>query len=159
MARNTYLQIYSNCSNPKNSLISSDLCFGIDLQLVASLFQIEIAIHRALLNEQRCNMKMKTFESEVKYYLSPSKKSLDSMRYFDVNNSSPHIAVVYFNKEYISELNSRTEGTLVDPSNFQFIPDDQKLRAIISHYDLSEQELAIGSLEDAVLMKIVAKHL
>jgi len=123
--------------------------------LIIDQFQLVAAAYKALQNQRHEKMITKTMSSEILYCLSPEKSITGAFRTFGVSDTDTDLIIAR-----ICDTNDALE--MCDKVCGEHVPLDRlgefaQPARIQKLYKVSEAELTVGSLVDAVVMRIAAK--
>eukprot|EP01041_Mallomonas_annulata_P009674 gene9674-20117_t len=134
---------------------------SIDVSYIASYFHIQVAVHKAQLNEAKGALKTKSLMTEILYQLSPSTKFNDSIARYTPTDTSTHIAIVITNPsiDNLDRIRSAIIGTEISMGELETMLDDEKRQRISKYFKFTAQELSICSLDSAICTKISTKDI
>lgn len=153
------VMLFSGVEDPLDIIIPPDEGAVIDLIHVVSLFQVEVAIRKALLNMKNNCMKSKNIQSEICYYLTPLKNINDSVRKLSPSAKTTAIAVILVkpSSDTMARLN-QIRGIQEDACLFERLMTPEKASGLVEFFKVTAEEVEISGLEDAILMKIAVKE-
>jgi hypothetical protein len=138
----------------------------IDLAYVVSHLHLESALHKVLYNKNsRKKMSTDSIGANICYALSSSKKMSETQKKYMVSSMSTNVAYILVDptdeylqslKVSISDKNLAVEVT--DTAFVESLMTPEKATELIAAFKISPHELKVGSLEDAILMKIAVKE-
>ncbi|OQR90010.1 RNA polymerase II-associated protein [Thraustotheca clavata] len=163
--RTLHVSLFQNVKNAPDllkRLLAQEIDFAlINADKVGSLFPLHVAASRTLLCSQTNSLTTNTLHSELVFNLSGSRNVTDSLRRFGIAQDTTSLLVCAFdaNAAKIAEMQSLVDGTLVDlniiESKDHLSP--EKLQQLKKHYKISDIELSITSLSDAIVSRIATK--
>mmetsp|Transcript_8912 Transcript_8912/g.14812 ORF Transcript_8912/g.14812 Transcript_8912/m.14812 type:complete len:198 (-) Transcript_8912:144-737(-) len=154
---------------------------AVDLRYVCSIFHIQCAVSKALLNQQQNAMKTKSLSSEILYLMSPTTKITESLRMYGMKADSRSIAFVCIDggdscKELLSAVQGNYAHTVTPVMDINDTPSSSKhdiadgkdieallrltperIADIIKLFRITQFELDVSSLEDAVVTRLATK--
>ena len=147
----------------------------VDLSLVVSVFHLQLATYKALLNESQGRMKTKSIQSEVLYQLSSSTKITDALQQYTIHSESTEICFIYVASADASNSSCETfltvpefnthiqnlavEGIEMDPveiSSTSILTMDKRAK-IVRYFKITPQELEVSGLEESVSTRLAVK--
>lgn len=138
----------------------------IDLAYVVSHLHLESALHKVLYNKNsRKKMSTDSIGANICYALSSSKKMSETQKKYMVSSMSTNVAYILVDptdeylqslKVSISDKNLAVEVT--DTAFVESLMTPEKATELVAAFKISPHELKVGSLEDAILMKIAVKE-
>jgi EKC/KEOPS complex subunit CGI121/TPRKB len=136
--------------NPEASVINA--------ALVPDMFLLHAAARAALVAKQRESLKTRSLHAEVVVNIAGSKHIGESLGRFGVNDTCQHLLFARFNAtpEEIESLRSRVQGEVVALDE---LPSLMNVELIRKYYKVTDEELVVGSLTDAVLNRIGARDM
>lgn len=154
--------LFTNVANSKEiwqhvitAQVEPEFAF-INATAVVGLLQLHLAAHKALTFQKRGRLLSKTLHAELVYNLSGSKHIGESLKRFGVSEDSGSLLVARFDAtpqdlEYVRSLVKGHEVPLEQLAEVS----DSTLAA--KHFKVTAEELAVGSLEEAVACRIAAR--
>ena len=136
----------------------------VDLAYVVSFSHLEFALHRVLYNQSKKGH-LNALPSHICYALSSSKNIPDTQKKYLPSGDTSNAAYLLIDPsdEYLSTLRSSiaAQSLAVEMTEAHFVTSlvtPEKSTALTAVFKLSPHELKIGSLEDAILMKVAVKE-
>lgn len=148
----------TNCSELRQMVLSGGLqvCL-IRSSLVADVFQVQCAIAKVLTNHSSGRMKTRSLLSEILYILGPTSSIGDSLRQMGAQDSDKTLIVVRLDDpedRHLSTLKEHIKGRQLPLNSIPQFTDSQALAKL---FKVTEKELSMGSLLDAVVTRIALK--
>ena len=130
----------------------------IDAKLIVSIETIFQAIFKAICCNATGKMKTKAIATEILLNISPYKQIKQSLITFGVGNQPSKVWVISLSEDPASEIKNFLELTdsrmvLQEPRD---VCDEEAIKEL---YSVTNGELAIGSLEEAIMNRIAIKDL
>lgn len=149
-----------NCSELRQMVLGGGLqvCL-IRAPLVADIFQVQCALAKALANHSNGRMKTRSLLSEILYVLSPTGSIADSLRQMGAQDSDTTLIVVCLDDPEDKHLNSLKEHIKGRQLPLNNIPQFTDPQALAKLFKVTEKELSVGSLLDAVVTRIALKDM
>uniref|UniRef100_G3MMJ2 Kinase binding protein CGI-121 n=1 Tax=Amblyomma maculatum TaxID=34609 RepID=G3MMJ2_AMBMU len=150
----------TNCSDLRQMVLNSGLqvCL-IRASLVADVFQVQCALAKALANHSNGRMKTRSLLSEILYILGPTGSIGDSLRQMGAQDSDTTLVLVCMNDPEDRHLNSLKEHIKGSQLPLDSIPQFTDCKALAKLFKVTEKELSVGSLLDAVVTRIALKDM
>ncbi|XP_043201501.1 EKC/KEOPS complex subunit TPRKB-like [Amphibalanus amphitrite] len=127
----------------------------VSAKKIVSPFQLLVATNIALHNQLDGTMKTKNINSEIIFSLSPGKQISEAFRSFGAGPGDTAVAAVAVSdRSRLEPLCQALQGTAVPPEQLAQLADEQ---AVIKQYAVTEQELTVGTLEQAVVSRIASR--
>ena len=127
----------------------------VSAKKIVSSFQLLVASNIALHNLLDGSMKTKNINSEIIFSLSPGKQISEAFRSFGVAAGDTAVAAVAVSdRARLEPLCQALDGTAVHPDQMSELCDQS---AVIKQYSVTEKELALGTLEAAVVSRIASR--
>jgi tRNA threonylcarbamoyladenosine modification (KEOPS) complex Cgi121 subunit len=139
-------------------------CAVVDLNLVVSIFHLKSAAIKAMLSETQNTMKTKFVSTEFLYNLSSTKKINEGIKQYNVNNNSQLIGVLIFNGDVsdpmIRKIIDSIDGVEFDANDLtsEVYLTNEKLNKLQKHFKITQQELSISSIENAICTRLSMKE-
>eukprot|EP01023_Acetabularia_acetabulum_P027134 TRINITY_DN2569_c1_g1_i1.p2 TRINITY_DN2569_c1_g1~~TRINITY_DN2569_c1_g1_i1.p2 ORF type:complete len:207 (+),score=46.74 TRINITY_DN2569_c1_g1_i1:72-623(+) len=129
----------------------------IDAAILPSTLVLNVAAYKAILNHKQHKKQTNTIHSELVYFLSPSKHIADSLKRYGVNDNTTSLIVARFEAtdEEIQKIKQIVQGEQVGFSELEKLQDLQQIRKAAK---ISDEEMQISGLTDAILFRIAAKE-
>ena len=146
----------TNAAEVKRAVLAGKLDVTLlNATSVASMSCIELACYKARVAAARDGLVTKALHSEVVFCLSPSRHISESFRRFGGDEASKSLVVCKFDPQDGDDVTLR-ELIAGDVVKFtDKAPHDAA--SLRKWYKINESELALGSLEDAVLSRIAIR--
>jgi len=129
---------------------------AVDARMVVGMPQLLAAALCALHAEQRGKLVTHALHSEVVYALSAGKQINEAFRRFGAGESCARIVIVTFDAGAAARLSERILGRRVDPLSLAERFDEAAVRKA---YKVTEAELRVASLSDAIVSRIAIQRL
>ncbi|CAN8005087.1 unnamed protein product [Ixodes hexagonus] len=131
-------------------------CF-VRASLITDLFQVQCAVQKALVNRRHGTMKTRSILSEILYQLAPTKNISDSLKQFGAHDTDTAVIVVLVDDsedKHRTKLLESLRGERVALDKLSELSDPQALRKL---FRVTDKELTVGSLLDAVITRMATK--
>ncbi|EFN53878.1 hypothetical protein CHLNCDRAFT_25174 [Chlorella variabilis] len=127
-------------------------CSLANAELVPSLLVLRVAAFKALLAQQRGALRTKSLHAEVVFNLAGSKHIPHPLDRFGINPGCRHLLAAPFDAspEEEAQLQGLIAGAPTPLAELPLLTDQQLL---IKHLKVTPEELLVGSLADAMLMR------
>ena len=145
----------TNSLDLRNRLLSHDLPFcWLDGSMIMDLFQIKVAVARALLHDTQQCLTTNTIHSEIVYNIAACRNMQTAFTTFGLKNSSTDIVVVMMDakREEIENIMDLVHGKVVDLNTLEDTCDKER---IIKHYKIHTP--VETNLLDAIVTRIAVK--
>lgn len=148
----------ANCGELRQLVLSGSLqvCL-IRASLVADIFQVQCAVAKALANQSSGRMKTRSLLSEILYVLGPTGSIGDSLRQMGAQDADSAIVVVRLDDPGDCHLKTLTERIKGCQLPLDSIPQFTDTQALAKLFKVTEKELTVGTLLDAVVTRIALK--
>ncbi|KAH7962007.1 hypothetical protein HPB52_013961 [Rhipicephalus sanguineus] len=148
----------ANCGELRQLVLSGSLqvCL-IRASLVADIFQVQCAVAKALANQSNGRMKTRSLLSEILYVLGPTGSIGDSLRQMGAQDADSTIVVVRLDDPGDCHLKTLTERIKGHQLPMDSIPQFTDTQALAKLFKVTEKELTVGTLLDAVVTRIALK--
>lgn len=148
----------TNCGELRQLVLSGGLqvCL-IRASLVADIFQVQCAVAKALANHSSGRMKTRSLLSEVLYVLGPTGSIGDSLRQMGAQDTDSTFVVVRLDDPGDSHLKTLMERIKGRQLPLDSIPQFTDTQALAKLFKVTEKELSVGTLLDAVVTRIALK--
>lgn len=126
--------------------------------VIADPFQVLVAANRALHLYRIDKMTTKNVHSEVLFCLSSTKNISDSFRKYGLGDGDTSVFVVVLNDKDDTTMNliqSKVQGTQIPLAEVKQFTDEKLVKKL---YKVTDQELSVGSLTDALVSKVASKE-
>jgi EKC/KEOPS complex subunit CGI121/TPRKB len=126
-------------------------------RLILETFQVLVAANKAVHEAAKGSTKTKTVHSEIIFNLSPSNNISESFKKFGISDDSKEvlIAVVGEKDAYsLREACKHVKGKQVHLDSLTDLADLSQVKAV---YKISDDELVVSSLLDAVVSRLATK--
>merc|ERR1712150_116123 len=140
-----------------NLLIKGELpCALLNTTYLPDLFPVLVASAKAVHSLAGGTLKTKGVHTELLYNLSPSHSISAALKTFGISGKEESLLVVCLPKGVcgIEQILAKVEGDVVDVGGLCTLVDVDKMRTL---YGITEEELDIGSLSDAVVLRVAVK--
>lgn len=131
-------------------------CTAIDARMVIDASQLFAAALVALHAEARGKLVTHALYSEALFALSASRQISDAFRRFGANETCTRMVIMTFDDNAAARLAANISGKLVDPSSLGAGCDEVAVRKA---YKVTESELRLGTLSEAVVSRIATSRL
>lgn len=131
-------------------------CAAIDARMVVDSSQLFAAALVALHADARGKLATHGLYSEALFALSASRQISDAFRRFGVSETCTRMVLITFDDAVAARLAVNVSGKLVDPSSLAAGCDEAAVRKA---YKVTESELRIGTLADAIVSRIATSRL
>ncbi|XP_029840864.2 EKC/KEOPS complex subunit TPRKB [Ixodes scapularis] len=125
--------------------------------LIVDLFQLQCAVQKALANRRNGTMKTRSILSEILYQLAPTKNISDSLKQLGAHENDTSVVVVLVDDpddKHCAKLLESARGERAPLEKLSALSDPQALRKL---FKITDKELAVGSLLDAVVTRMAVK--
>lgn len=141
----------------------------VDLAFVVSYLHLESALFRVQFNRhKRGSMHDEAISSNIYYSLSSSKKMSETQKKYSISATTTHVAYLMIDPsdDYLHTLKTSIldQDLAVEVSSdaaslfVNSLLTQQKATELAAVFKISPHELKVGTLEEAVLMKIAVKE-
>lgn len=133
-------------------------CF-IRASLIVDLFQVQCAVQKALVNRRNGTSKTRTVLSEILYQLAPTRNISDSLKQLGAHDTDTAVVVVLVDDpddRHRAKLLEQLRGERVALDKLSELSDPQALKKL---FKITDKELAVGSLLDAVVTRMAVKDM
>eukprot|EP00741_Cyanophora_paradoxa_P025011 tig00000319_g24143.t1 len=159
-SRSIYLALFNNVRNAaeiRKRLLAGDLEYAfINARLVVDALSVLVAANKAVAAQEVGKLTTRNVHSELVYNLGAVHSIAETLRKFGITDDCKRLVVASFDakSDVESEVCALVEGDLVPLS---LLGTDIDEAFIKKHYKVSAQELAIGTLGDAISGRISGK--
>ncbi|CAG5116933.1 unnamed protein product [Candidula unifasciata] len=122
-------------------------------------FQVLVAANKAIHLQRTNAMVTKNVHSEVLFCLSPSKYISDSFRFFGVSDTDTSVFVAVVDDKEDETITKVSEILGKMPSDLEQVSEIADTELISKAYKLTEEELSVFAILDAVVSRIAAKDI
>ncbi|OQR81125.1 hypothetical protein ACHHYP_16719 [Achlya hypogyna] len=152
--RTLHVALFHDVANAP-ALLKSLLAQEIDLALINADMARRSASRTLLSKTTTTN----TLHSELVFNMSGSRNVTDSLRRFGISESTTKLLVCAFDADEakLAEMQSLVQGTLVDVSAIEGHVSPENLAQLKKHYKISDMELSVSTLTDAIVSRIATK--
>ncbi|XP_019166010.1 PREDICTED: EKC/KEOPS complex subunit Tprkb [Ipomoea nil] len=156
------LALFTDVSNSKELLDSMQAgklepeVALLNASLIPDVFPVLAAAHKTLLAKSRESLTTRTLHSELVYNYSGSKHISESLKRCGISDDTTYILVARFgaSADEIAAIEKLIKGTQIDLKEL----DQRSSHAQIQkHYKISNLELEISSLSDAIACRIAVR--
>ncbi|XP_060592868.1 EKC/KEOPS complex subunit TPRKB-like [Ruditapes philippinarum] len=126
--------------------------------MIADPFQVIVAANRAVHLYKTDKMTTKNVHSEILFCLSATKNISDSFRKFGLGDGDTSVFVVVLNDKDDASLNlidSKIQGSCIPLADVKQFTDEKLIKKL---YKITDSELSVSSLTDALVSKIASKE-
>ncbi|RUS78715.1 hypothetical protein EGW08_013536 [Elysia chlorotica] len=127
--------------------------------MIVDPFQVLTAANKAVHLWQTNNMITKNVHSEILYCLSPSKNISESFRSFGAADSDDSVFVAVVDDAEDKTLNRISEILEQSPTDIDAVASLSDTELISKAYKLTEEELSVYPILDALVSRIAAKEI
>eukprot|EP00794_Sanderia_malayensis_P006256 gene6256-6975_t len=123
---------------------------------ISSCFSVMVASNKAVHNLVAGKMKTKSVHTELLYNLSPTHNISESLKNFGIHENETELLMAFIHKktEELEAYFAHVDGT---PVNAELVEECSNTDKIKKLYKITEQELEIGTISDAVVCRISVK--
>jgi len=154
-----FIQVYRDVKNTAelrpllmNGTINAAV---VSAKKIVSSFQLVVAANIALHNQGDGTMKTKNINSEIIFSLSPGKQISKAFQQFGAGPDDTAIAAVAVDSaDRLLALHQAVDGTAVSAAELAQLVDTAAVRKL---YEVGEEELRVGTLEEAVVNRIATR--
>eukprot|EP01088_Endostelium_zonatum_P010181 TRINITY_DN23537_c0_g1_i1.p1 TRINITY_DN23537_c0_g1~~TRINITY_DN23537_c0_g1_i1.p1 ORF type:complete len:197 (-),score=40.12 TRINITY_DN23537_c0_g1_i1:68-637(-) len=151
-----------NATNVLNEILRQPELYPVSLlnpKYVSGLHHVQIAANRALYSNKSKQLVTKSLNVELIYNMAAEKNMKQNLKKFGVSEESREVLVGLFNpsQETIDNLCKLIQGEQVDVKLAMDKKTYMDPTLIKKHFKISDAELQLGSLEEAVVGR-VAMH-
>jgi len=126
--------------------------------MICSCFSVVVAANKAIHSSLHEKMKTRGIHTEVIYNLSPSHNISESLKNFGIQDTDTNLLLICIYEKgvgnkvesYVNEV----DGTQCQMEELQSFTDVNALKQL---YKVTEEELKIGALSDAIVCRIATK--
>ncbi|PRW39074.1 EKC KEOPS complex subunit Tprkb [Chlorella sorokiniana] len=131
-------------------------CALANATLVPDLLVLHAAAYKALAASQRGELRTRSLHAELVFSLSGSKHIAETLGRYGINPDCRHILAARFDAlpDEVQQMRSLVAGSPAPLAELPSLAEQQQLKKYLK---VSQEELAIGSLADAQLMRIAAR--
>lgn len=127
----------------------------LNASLIPNVFPVLAAAYNALIANSRATLTTRTLYSELVFNYSGSKHITESLKRCGISDKTTYILVVHFGvSTEIKDLEKVIKGKIIDLEELEARADKAQ---ILKHYKITNQELAISSLSDAITCRIAVR--
>ncbi|RAL38839.1 unnamed protein product [Cuscuta campestris] len=156
------LALFSGVSNSKELLESMQAgtlepeVALLNASLIPDIFPLLAAAHKALLAKSRDSLTTRTLHSELVYNYSGSKHISESLRRCGISDNSTYILAARFgaSADEVAAIEKLIKGTKIDLKELEQRANQAQIQ---KHFKISNVELEISSLRDAITCRIAAR--
>lgn len=126
-------------------------------EMIVDAFQVLVATNKAVRSLSAKKMTTRSVFAEIIFNLSATKNITDSLNRFGLNDSDTEILAVVLDpegEEKVKKLNGQIKGRQVPLDEVSSLTNRAK---VIEHYKVTEEELKVSSLLDAVVSRMACK--
>lgn len=127
--------------------------------MIVDPFQVLTAANKAVHLSQTNNMTTKNVHSEILFCLSPSKNISESFRSFGAADSDTTVFVAIVDDVEDKTLTRISEILGQSPGDIEEVASLADLELIKKAYKLTEEELSVNAMLDALVSRIAAKEI
>ena len=150
-----------NTSEIRSNLLSGKLnCALLNTEIIADVFSLLQACNKAVYSNTNKTMRTRNLHTEILFNLSPSNSIKESLTTFGVSDTQTNLIGVCLRKDDDVTDGMDTLLKMVDGATTKPLCDIEKYcdtNRITKLYKVSEDELSIGSLADAVVLRVATK--
>jgi len=151
-----------NVPELRKKLLGGELnCALLNSSLITDVFPVLLACNKAVSDHMDSSKKTRNIHSEILYNMSPSNSISGSLKTFGVTNDQTSFlcASVYkggSEPNGVETVLKMADGTVTPLTTLEGSCQVEKIKEL---YKIGDEELTIGSLSDAVVMRIASKHI
>ncbi|BFZ18310.1 hypothetical protein BsWGS_21349 [Bradybaena similaris] len=127
--------------------------------MIVDPFQVLVAANKAVHLHHTSSMTTKNVHSEILFCLSPSKNISESFRSFGVSDADTSVFVAVVNDHEDQTLTKVSEILGKIPTPLEEVSEIADTQLITKVYKLTEEELSVYAILDAVVSRIAAKDI
>eukprot|EP01119_Soliformovum_irregulare_P005092 TRINITY_DN16489_c0_g1_i1.p1 TRINITY_DN16489_c0_g1~~TRINITY_DN16489_c0_g1_i1.p1 ORF type:complete len:171 (-),score=38.53 TRINITY_DN16489_c0_g1_i1:34-546(-) len=129
----------------------------MNTEMIVDHFQVLVAANMALSASETKTMKTKNVHSELVYLIAANKNINPSIKAFGINKTSSRILVAVFDgtREKLDSVGNMVQGNSIELSQLSNGYDELKVK---KNYKITDHELKIGTLLDAIVNAIVNRE-
>ena len=127
-------------------------------RLILETFQVLVAANKAVHGVTHGSMKTKTVHSEIIFNLSPSNNISESFKKFGISDESKEVLIAVVNGKDASSLREACKHVKGKQVHLDSLTDLADLSLVKTVYKVSEDELRVSSLLDAVVSRMATKE-
>ena len=150
-----------NTPEIRSSLLSGKLnCALLNTEIIADVFSLLQACNKAVYSDTNKTMKTRNLHTEILFNLSPSNSIKESLTNFGASDSQTNLIGVCLRKHDDVTDGMETLLKMVDGATTKPLCDIEKYNdvdRIAKLYKVGKEELSIGSLADAVVLRVATK--
>ncbi|XP_073147639.1 uncharacterized protein [Henckelia pumila] len=156
------LALFSDVTNSKDLLdlmqtgtLNPEAAF-INASLIPDIFPVLAAAHKTVIAKSRESLTTRTLHSELVYNFSGSKHISESLKRCGISDTTNYILVARFGAsvDEMTTIKGLVKGIEIDLEELETRANQGQIQ---KHYKISEQELGISSLADAITCRIAAR--
>ncbi|XP_071450688.1 EKC/KEOPS complex subunit TPRKB-like [Hetaerina americana] len=148
-----------NAKQLKEMVVAGELkCCMIKPSLILDPFQVAVAAHKAVLNENDQRMTTRSVFTEVIYNLSVSKNISQSLNKFGISDDDENVLVVAIQRGDDGSICDILPSVAGELCSMEDLTSVRELPSIKKVYNVRDEELSISSMLDSVVSRIAAKE-
>ncbi|XP_031117755.1 EKC/KEOPS complex subunit TPRKB-like [Ipomoea triloba] len=156
------LALFTDVSNSKELLDSMQAgklepeVALLNASLIPDVFPVLAAAHKTLLAKSRESLTTRTLHSELVYNYSGSKHISESLKRCGISDDTTYVLVARFgaSTDEIAAIEKLIKGTQIDLKELKQKASHAQIQ---KHYKISNLELEISSLSDAITCRIAVR--
>ncbi|XP_031117765.1 EKC/KEOPS complex subunit TPRKB-like [Ipomoea triloba] len=128
----------------------------LNASLIPDVFPVLAAAHKTLLAKSRESLTTRTLHSELVYNYSGSKHISESLKRCGISDDTTYVLVARFgaSTDEIAAIEKLIKGTQIDLKELKQKASHAQIQ---KHYKISNLELEISSLSDAITCRIAVR--
>ncbi|XP_065829646.1 EKC/KEOPS complex subunit Tprkb-like [Oscarella lobularis] len=129
----------------------------LEPKMIVETFQVLVAANKTVQALNRKCMKTRGIHTEIIYNLSPTRSITDSLKKFAIGDESTSVLLAVVDEASGTMLRDacrHVDGHLAHLDDLVDLADSARIRSV---YKIGDNELRIGSLLDAVVMRMATK--
>nr|GMD84304.1 EKC/KEOPS complex subunit Tprkb [Ipomoea batatas]GMD90401.1 EKC/KEOPS complex subunit Tprkb [Ipomoea batatas] len=128
----------------------------LNASLIPDVFPVLAAAHKTLLAKSRESLTTRTLHSELVYNYSGSKHISESLKRCGISDDTTYVLVARFgaSTDEIAAIEKLIKGTQIDLKELEQRASHAQIQ---KHYKISNLELEISSLSDAITCRIAVR--
>eukprot|EP01138_Halocafeteria_seosinensis_P008622 gb/GECG01008812.1/.p1 GENE.gb/GECG01008812.1/~~gb/GECG01008812.1/.p1 ORF type:complete len:191 (+),score=30.29 gb/GECG01008812.1/:1-573(+) len=140
---------------PDGAYLDADNCAGID--------PLHLAAYKALIADHKKETKSHTVYSEILFNMSQDKHIAPALRKFGISEETKRIVFATFEASSIQRVRDFVSGDIVAKDDIRKSLDietsEQRKAKIRKIYDVNDEELAMGSVAEAIMSRLAGKSI
>ena len=147
-----------NASELRDKIIQGKLnCTLMNTKYILDIFPVLLAANKAVHSFLNSSMKTRNVHAEILYNLSPSTSINESLKKFGISKDDKALLLVIIRKTTESHTKEIIEQIQGEVNNLDTLKDTCFEKEIIDFYKISEEELQLGTIADAITVRVASK--